>query len=92
MLDERQAITRRELDRMTKVKPYIDEQNLSYIVAYVVANGTRSFVSKIRKSMEKHPHAYMVPKFFIQIANMPLTPNGKVDSGALPVVLKAGDL
>jgi acyl-CoA synthetase (AMP-forming)/AMP-acid ligase II len=61
------------------------------MVAYVVANGTSSSVSKIRKSMEKHLPVYMIPEFFIQLANMPLTPNGKVDSGALPVVLKAGD-
>lgn len=78
--------------KQAKVKSYIDEQNLSYMVAYVVANGTCSPVSKIRKSMAKRLPTYMIPEFFIQLANMPLTPNGKVDSGALPVVLKAGNL
>lgn len=70
-----------------------DEQNLSYLTAYVVPKDKRHFnMSSVKKVMEKFLPPYMIPEFFIRMNELPLTPNGKVNGGALPVVMKSGSL
>ena len=78
--------------RQGVVKPYVDEQNLSYLVAYIVPEKGQSLISELKKKMRQHLPSYMIPEFFIQMDRIPLTQNGKVDAKALPVVLKAGNL
>ena len=41
-------------------------------------------VTKVRESLLKNLPEYMVPSLFIELAEMPLTPNGKIDRKALP--------
>lgn len=72
------------------VKPYIDEQNLSYMVAYVVLKQTEACLSTLKKEMARFLPAYMIPEFFIRMTDLPLNANGKVDSKALPVIMKEG--
>ncbi|MED1913794.1 non-ribosomal peptide synthase/polyketide synthase [Bacillus thuringiensis] len=60
-----------------------DEQGQNQLVAYYVAEREVS-ASELRHLLgEKLPN-YMVPAHFIQLAHMPLTPNGKIDRNALP--------
>lgn len=71
----------------------VDEQHLPYLIAYIVPKDKRIFkVSAVRKRMEKFLPPYMIPEFFVRMDSMPVTPNGKVNHTALPVVLKIGDL
>lgn len=69
------------------VRSYIDENDLAYLVAYYVRNGEVS-VDEIRAEMAKKLPEYMMPEFFVELNFIPLTPNGKVDNKALPVVRK----
>lgn len=78
--------------RQGAVQPYMDEQHLSYLVAYIVPEDHPLSINELRGKMWQHLPAYMIPEFFVQMRRMPLTPNGKIDVDALPVVLKAGDL
>lgn len=71
----------------------VDEQHLSYLIAYVVPKDKQTFrVSSVRKTMEKFLPPYMIPEFFVRMDSMPVTPNGKVNHVALPEVLKIGAL
>ena len=33
---------------------------------------------------------YMIPEFFVRMADIPLNANGKVDTKALPITMKEG--
>lgn len=74
------------------VKAYDDEQHLSYLVAYIVLQDREAALSTIRKEMARFLPSYMIPEFFVCMPELPLNANGKVDAGALPVVLKTGNL
>ncbi|HCF29074.1 MAG TPA: non-ribosomal peptide synthetase, partial [Cyanobacteria bacterium UBA11049] len=55
------------------------------IVAYVVAERQEAIaISDLRRYLSKKLPEYMVPSAFVQLAAMPLTPNGKLDRRALP--------
>ncbi|RJS12520.1 non-ribosomal peptide synthetase, partial [Corallococcus sp. H22C18031201] len=51
------------------------------LVAYVVPGGE---VSSLREHVQKHLPEYMVPSAVVELAALPLSPNGKVDRRALP--------
>lgn len=66
-----------------------DENGLAYLTAYIVPKDKLAFrMSELRETMEKFLPSYMIPEFFIKLETMPLTPNGKVDSKSLPLILK----
>jgi amino acid adenylation domain-containing protein len=55
------------------------------LVAYfTTAEGKTPSVSELRALVQDRLPAYMVPAAFVPLAKIPLTPNGKVDSKALP--------
>ncbi|KQS32325.1 non-ribosomal peptide synthetase [Pedobacter sp. Leaf194] len=59
------------------------EQNEKELVAYLVLNGSfdrDNVVQFLRKQLPE----YMVPKIYMELDNLPLTSNGKVDRKALP--------
>ncbi|NEU28318.1 non-ribosomal peptide synthetase, partial [Paenibacillus polymyxa] len=53
------------------------------LVAYYVAEREVS-AGKLRSLLGEELPNYMVPSYFIQLEQMPLTPNGKIDRKALP--------
>jgi amino acid adenylation domain-containing protein len=55
------------------------------LVAYVVYHAGESLtVSEIRRYLRRKLPDYMVPALVVELASVPLTPNGKVDRAALP--------
>ncbi|WP_305068990.1 phosphopantetheine-binding protein, partial [Marilutibacter chinensis] len=55
------------------------------LVAYVVAeDGVTLDVGRLREGLSKDLAEHMMPGAFVQLASMPLTPNGKLDRKALP--------
>jgi amino acid adenylation domain-containing protein len=60
-----------------------DSDGDKYLCAYITCH-KEVIVSELRKHLLKNLPEYMVPAYFIQLENMPLTSNGKVDRRALP--------
>jgi amino acid adenylation domain-containing protein/non-ribosomal peptide synthase protein (TIGR01720 family) len=55
------------------------------LVAYLVTNEKENISGAgIREYLSNRLPAYMVPTFFVELDQMPLTPNGKIDRKALP--------
>ena len=70
--------------REAVIKPYRDDSGVLSLAAYVVRNGaveTTDLAAHLKKALPE----YMVPTAFVYLDAMPLTPNGKVDRGSLPV-------
>jgi amino acid adenylation domain-containing protein len=62
-----------------------DEPGQPVLVAYYVpaVDGAPS-TSELRQCLRVRLPDYMIPSAFVELASMPLTPNGKVDRAALP--------
>jgi len=54
-----------------------------YLCAYIVGH-EKLPVLEIKEYLKKELPEYMIPSYFIQLDEMPLTPNGKLDRKALP--------
>lgn len=60
------------------------------LVAYiVVANGVTITPTSIRDLIKNDLPDYMLPQHFVELDEMPLTPNGKIDKKALPDAFKS---
>ncbi|MEW9701791.1 amino acid adenylation domain-containing protein, partial [Paenibacillus sp. SI8] len=60
-----------------------DEKGQKQLAAYFVA--AQSVTSgELRAILGQEMPAYMIPSYFVQLEQMPLTPNGKIDRRALP--------
>ena len=71
------------------VRSFTDRGGLSYLTAYVVPKNKRRFsLKELKRRMAKFLPSYMIPEFFVRLASMPLTANGKVDAKRLPVKVK----
>jgi alpha-ketoglutarate-dependent taurine dioxygenase/aryl carrier-like protein len=56
------------------------------LVAYVVAEaGVAVEAGELRRVLSERLPGYMIPSAYVMLDEMPLTPNGKVDRGRLPV-------
>jgi amino acid adenylation domain-containing protein len=70
-------------EAVTAVREGIEEEK--HLAAYVVAaNGQQLTSSELRSYLQERLPAYMVPSAFVQLDELPLTLNGKVDRRALP--------
>lgn len=58
-------------------------QGEKLIVAYVIPKAGFS-CERLKEKLSKRLPDYMMPSLFVEIAHIPLTPNGKVDKGSLP--------
>ena len=74
------------------VCPQTDTDGLSYLVAYVVPRSKRFSLNTLKRSLADHLTSFMIPEFFVTMPSLPMTPNGKVDRRALPIVRKEGRL
>ena len=63
-------------------------ENNNVIVSYLVSNKDLE-KQKIRSLLSEKLPDYMLPSYYIQLDKIPLTPNGKVDKKALPLVCDA---
>jgi amino acid adenylation domain-containing protein len=61
------------------------------LAAYVVAAGQAVEPQKLRAFLEERLPSFMVPPAFVTLDSLPLSPNGKVDRGALPAPNTAAD-
>ncbi len=65
----------------------LDRENINkekYLCAYIVSNEEVE-VSEVRAVLADCLPDYMIPAYFIQLEQIPLTPNGKINRKALPV-------
>ncbi len=67
----------------TIVVDRVDHEGGKYLAAYVVAENEVT-TGGLRDFLLQTLPEYMIPSYFVQLDNMPLTPNGKVDRKALP--------
>lgn len=74
------------------VCPYTDTQGLAYLVAYIVPRTHPLSLTGIKRQLAGYLTPFMIPEYFVAMPAMPLTPNGKIDRSALPVILKEGSL
>lgn len=74
------------------VRAFTDEAGLSYMTAYVVPADQGMKVSAVRRELEEHLTAFMIPEFIVKMPHIPLNTNGKPDVAKLPVVMKEGGL
>ena len=71
--------------RDTAVVPYQEAPGDTRLVAHVVLNeGGSAGAGELRSSLGQRLPAYMIPSHFVFAEALPITPNGKVDRGALP--------
>ncbi|WP_176560096.1 non-ribosomal peptide synthase/polyketide synthase [Brevibacillus dissolubilis] len=79
---EAQLLTHDEIIQ-TIVIPLTDEHGTTDLAAYLTATRELS-VTELRQHIGKHLPSYMIPAYFVQLDEMPLTVNGKIDKKALP--------
>jgi amino acid adenylation domain-containing protein len=60
-----------------------DKNKDKYLCAYIVSNG-KPTTSELRKHLNRTLPDFMIPSYFMELENIPLTPNGKIDRRNLP--------
>ncbi|MBE0339764.1 condensation domain-containing protein, partial [Paenibacillus sp. 23TSA30-6] len=65
------------------VLAHLDEHGQNQLVAYYVAKWEVS-MGELRSYLGQKLPNHMVPSYFVQLVQFPLTPNGKIDRKALP--------
>jgi len=60
-----------------------DESQRPCLTAYLVASKTQA--DRYRQALSRRLPHYLVPEAFVFLSQLPLSPNGKVDIGALPM-------
>lgn len=77
---------------LAAVRAFNDPMNLAYLIAYVVLEDSSLSLTSLRMQLAAQLPDYMIPEYFLCMRSLPFTPNGKVDTSALPVVMKEGAL
>ncbi|NEW06399.1 amino acid adenylation domain-containing protein [Paenibacillus sp. SYP-B3998] len=60
-----------------------NEEGTKQLCAYLVGADAIT-IGKLREELSQQLPNYMIPSYFVQLDQMPLTPNGKIDRKALP--------
>ena len=81
-------LNKSELIKQAYVAPKVDDNNLSYMVAYVVPEKENVKLADITDYMKDYLTDFMIPEYFVELKSLPLNANGKVDKTALPNVLR----
>lgn len=76
---------------LTSIVVMTGEENNRFLAGYYTA-GREIPPEEIRKEISRRLTAYMVPGVLMQLAEMPLTPNGKIDKRKLPKVEYVPDM
>lgn len=71
------------------VRAFLDEAGLHYLVAYIVIREGFT-IHSLREYLKSKLTDFMVPEFFVEMKELPLTHRGKIDMKVLPKVLKEG--
>ncbi|MDP5337906.1 MAG: amino acid adenylation domain-containing protein [Nodularia sp. (in: cyanobacteria)] len=80
------VLTQHDYVEETVVIAREDEPGNKRLVAYLVLNGESApAMNELRRFLPEKLPQYMIPSAFVAIAQIPLTPNGKVDRRALPI-------
>jgi amino acid adenylation domain-containing protein len=73
------------------VMDYSDESGAKYLCAYIVAVEEIALeIAEFKTVLARRLPAYMIPQYIVQIDEIPLTANGKINRNALPIP-EAGD-
>ncbi len=72
------------------VRAFLDEDGLSYMIAYIVPARDDLKVSELRKELAENLAPFMIPEYIVKMKQIPLNSSGKPDTSCLPVVMKAG--
>ncbi len=78
-----QAMKAVEFIKDAVVVDHVDENNRPYLCGYYLSDNEID-IDKLKKELAKILPDYMVPPYILKIAEIPLTPHGKVDKKALP--------
>lgn len=71
------------------VRAFQDENGLAYLTAYIVP-GENFSLHVVKEWLGSKLADFMVPEYFVKMKSIPITPRGKVNRDALPVVMKEG--
>ena len=82
------VLAKSEYIRQVHVSPKLDDNNLSYMVAYVVKENDDIKLSQVTDYLKDYLTDFMIPEYFVELKSMPLNANGKVDKAALPNVFR----
>ena len=63
----------------------VDENSHEFLCAYFTAN-KKINVKNIKENLEAFLPKYMIPQYYMQLDNLPYTPNGKIDKKKLPKI------
>jgi amino acid adenylation domain-containing protein/non-ribosomal peptide synthase protein (TIGR01720 family) len=66
-----------------------DDQGTDCLCAYIVT-GNKIDTTQLRRNLTHILPDYMIPAYFVQLAELPLTPGGKIDRKALPHPAEVG--
>jgi len=61
-----------------------DEKGNKFLCAYLIKKDNELNIQNIKNGLAKSLPNYMVPAHFVQLKEIPLTPNGKIDRNSLP--------
>lgn len=62
------------------------EQRDPVLCAYYVSNDSSCSIAELKSYLSKELPAYMVPTYWLEVEEIPLTPHGKVDKKSLPKI------
>jgi acyl carrier protein len=83
---DKQALFAIRLDKEVRKASFTSSRVEKRLIAYVVSGKEKTFqISSLRSFLKEKLPDYMIPSDFMEIGEVPLAPNGKIDRKALPL-------